>query len=435
MRNGLAGITRAAKPKKGDRPRAAWAQWVTASIQRSASDPFAPPLLPPLEQMRWEISSGIPAKIYVGLGCVNYVQMHDHDPSMPGGEPPARFVRGIVPTIDGVRIDDEERPSFDVADKDNATVWLVVQAHRCYSADLPDEPERLMLTDRDDRPEIEQGEVAIEIASFDLDLVGDEEEGIKRISNLEYRLRSDWEQFYGCDGDTDPSNDSDWGSDEASGNSLGSLDSVDSDDDLPPPPGCKVKMTARWINKVSCFPAKPTYDGTKPCTPDGFTFEFEVTFTGTDPFDRPCPHWAYGVSMPGSASPEQVWLDSSTMRVKFTWVTAPACQSVVLTWRARGYGPLRNLDGSILESCCGSVYAGSITSSKLGPVCGCGCSSSGDLDGDGIENDADADVDGDGLGNGFDTDVDGDGILNDVDPDADGDGIPNETDPTPLGPI
>lgn len=53
----------------------------------------------------------------------------------------------------------------------------------------------------------------------------------------------------------------------------------------------------------------------------------------------------------------------------------------------------------------------------------------GDVDGDGIINEADPDMDGDGIPNWQDPDMDGDGAPNVGDPDMDGDGLPNEYDP------
>jgi hypothetical protein len=170
-----------------------------------------------------------------------------------------------------------------------------------------------------------------------------------------------------------------------------------------------------------------------PCTPGRFVFEVEVIFTGIDPFNRPCPGWAYGVSLSGSSTPEQVWINDNRRVLRFEYENVPACGTITASWRARGFGPLRGANNEIIESCCGHNFGGAITTKKLPPVCGCACSSSGDLDGDGIPNETDPDVDGDGFNNPFDGDVDVDGILDEADPDIDGDGIPNGIDPAPEG--
>lgn len=383
---------------------------------------------------RWTINAGKPAKIFVGEGFVNYFRLTSWDTEDDITEQPEpQFVRGKVPTLDGTPLTAEDRPFFDASGKTGGTVWLVVQAHECIPSALPPDPERLLLTNKSVRPEIDNGEVAIEIASFDLEDVPGSETGAKRLKNLAYKLRSDWEQPYLCAGNVSPDDDSFLGDGSADSEPPDSTPEDSTDDPPPRPAGCKVSMSVRWLNKVDCFPPGAAYTGALPCTPGPFTFELEVTFTGIDPFDKPCPGWAYGVRMEGSSTPEVVWVNSRTKVVKFHFDSAPACGRATVVWRARGFGPFRGPDNEIIPSCCGHLFSGSITTEQLPPVCGCGCSSSGDLDGDGVPNDIDDDIDGDGWGNDVDGDVDGDGILDEADPDIDGDGTPNEGDSTPEG--
>jgi hypothetical protein len=392
------------------------------------------------EGRTWEVTMGPGSRLFVGSGHVFYVEIEGgaNVDRLPSEAPQARFIRGIVPTLEGTKLDASERPHFDASEHTDGTVWLICRSSLC-SSDLPDdEPERVMLTEKDAKPDIMRGEVAIEIASFDLEEI----EGTtgQSLKDLVYGLDSDWEQPYLCENDTDSDNDGSGveQSDESDPPYSDPTPSDDTDDPPVKPAGCKIRVTVQWMNAPTCFGSTQAFDGTGwPCTPGPGYFEIAVTFNRVDPFDKICPGYAFGVKMPGSSTPEYVWINQWGRTLRFAWDFMPACLNPTIEWRVRGFGPLLGPNNEVIPSCCGFLFKGSgrISPQPMPPVCGCDCyeSSAGDLDGDGIPNAADSDLDGDGWNNVVDGDVDGDGLLDDVDPDIDGDGIANAEDPTPEG--
>lgn len=361
-------------------------------------------------------------RLYVAEGSVSYVQVPTrttNDSASPVTTTP------VFPKIGSTFINAPGGAYFTLTDGSDGTLWLIVQQTRC-SGDLGDAsiPERIVKTAKGASPTMEEFEHKIRIFDYDYD------DGA--LSNTKRYLEADWVQWYDCDGNFNPSDDSGWGStSDDSGSFPGSTPSASDEEEEDP--NCNVTASAAWVNKVDCFPADPAFTGDIGCVPGPFVFEVRMTFSGKDEYGIDCPHWAYSAHMPGSTSPPCVWLDSRIRTCKFAFDNAPACSTSSVMWRARGYGPIKDGSGNVIPSCCGREFNGTIPVKKLPPVCGCGCSSSGDLDGDGLENNDDNDIDGDGMNNFEDDDMDGDGSPDDIDGDADGDGIPNDDDTTPFG--
>lgn len=380
------------------------------------------------ERFEFRVGGDARDKLFVAPGGVHYCEMKTRDQTADDSGKPL-FAKERMPVIDDKRLDDPVPPFFDISDKENGSLWLVVEQEVCSG--LPDEgSEYIVLKEKDEKPDIGDTEFAALIAKFDLE---DDGEGGKRIKNEEIYLESDWQQWFKCEGNYDPSDDQDVGGNSDGSSGSGSGGSGSGGEDPPRPRGCSVSMGMLWINKVDCFPSAPSFESSVPCTPGRFVFRVQVEFRLVDKLNRACPGWAYSVEFSGSSTPAQVWVNDRIRTLEFAYDNVPACGYITVTWKARGYGPLRGPGNEIIESCCGHIYGNSFPVGKLPPVCGCGCSSSGDLDGDNIPNASDPDVDGDGWNNPFDGDIDGDGVLDEADPDMDGDGVPNESDPTPEG--
>ncbi|RYD64469.1 MAG: hypothetical protein EOP83_09705, partial [Verrucomicrobiaceae bacterium] len=82
-----------------------------------------------------------------------------------------QYCHPVFPTVefngDDVRIDDESKPALELGDRDAATVWLVARKDKCNSSSFSDG--RIIISDRDEDPDIESSEDAIEIVSFDVE--------------------------------------------------------------------------------------------------------------------------------------------------------------------------------------------------------------------------------------------------------------------------
>ncbi len=346
-------------------------------------------------------------RLHVAPGSVFYVEAKNRkDTDDEEDAPAARFIEAKIPTLEGAPLTDDPPPYFGVSGKSGGALWLICRYEDCGQSRMDeDDAERIELTGKSAKPDIDKGEVAVKIAEFDLEDAGD---GKRRLDNLIHYLESDWEQPFTCGGDFNDDSDAGlWESGDDDPDSAPGGDSSDSgesgesmsddsgDDDPDPPAGCKVAMTVVWVNRVSCFPARPNMEGLK-CIPGPFTFRLRCQFWGVDPFNIPCSAWAYGVKVLGSTTPEQIWMNDRDRILEFEFDYAPACQKITVQWRARGFA-LADPDGDgpeePPESCCGSLFSGSVTSKVGMPrVCGdCHCSSAGDVDGDGIPNDQDPD--------------------------------------------
>lgn len=177
--------------------------------------------IPPLSLGRFEpfIGGGHRDRLYVAPGAAAYVEeaTEDHDAAL--------FVVPEIPTIDGTPLDANEAPSFDIGDKNDGALWLIVQRRMCgSSSDSGDGQPRIEFTERHDKPEVADGELAVMLAEFDLITT---DNGGKRFDGMIARWQSDWPQIYEpCESSSSSSSSgssssSSSGSSESSGSSQG----------------------------------------------------------------------------------------------------------------------------------------------------------------------------------------------------------------------
>lgn len=294
-----------------------------------------------------------------------------------------RAVVAVVPVIqmDGrgsVKLDDDDPPGIDIGSKTSGKVWIVCHGERC--SNRSDDSTRMVLTDRDDKPEEKDGEVYVPVVSFDVVTTS----GKKKLEDVEPHLQSDWPQSYLCEDRADSSDDSitsEWpssldvsdASSEDSNSSddsgMGSDPSGDSDGDSEEGNDCDVAMIPRWENWVSRLPADPKYDPGY-CVPAEYTFDIRCQFYFKYPFGgQQCLGIAYGVKCqggftvgedPGSDEVEYKWRNDTLRTLKFRVPVPPACNYLLLTWRVKTFGPVPGFGGVEPEDpgCCDKSIGG-----------------------------------------------------------------------------
>ena len=176
-------------------------------------------------------------RVRIAPGCIVYREIFLRG-DFVSQKSRAQYCTPVFPTVEvngeDVRIDDESKPALELGDRDSATVWLVARKDKCNSSSFADG--RIIISDRDEDPDIESSEDAIKIVDFDVE---ETDGGGKRASEVYKFLQSDHHQAYLCDKGDDSSDDWD-GSDmdgssdfapESSSDMGGSTPSGSSDED------------------------------------------------------------------------------------------------------------------------------------------------------------------------------------------------------------
>jgi hypothetical protein len=330
--------------------------------------------------------------VMIGPGTVCYSELVAKDP-LDKESPPAQYVKGIFPTINGVRIDNDPKPMLLVGDKTNAAIWLICRSSYCRSgSELDDsgDSERIEITDRYVNPIIHAGKIAVLIAEFEIITTGEGIDARKSVSELYLYLQSDHHQPYQCNEyaeesvidsfesvpfDTDSDGIPDSIDLDIDGDSLNnSIDSdddgdgtPDSQDDTPDGEGgkCGIKMYARWVNPVSCFPAKSSSISSSSstlCNPSPFTFDIQIKYVLNDPFKNRCEGWAFKACFPGGrvngnamkGDPScAVWRTDTLKTISVTYDDPPDCSILGITGLAKSFS--RAGTGSD-EDCCDKIY-------------------------------------------------------------------------------
>lgn len=294
--------------------------------------------------------------------------------------PKTRYVRGIFPMVDidgagdFVRIDDDSKPGMLIGGKADGAIWLKCSTSKCGTNSAFDDEEVVLLTDRDEEPEGENGQTFVLIAQFDIETDGDS----KSITNLYSFLQSDWEQPFLCEDDdagdsSINSIDSSWpfSSSSTSGDisDLSGSSSEGSGGDA----DCQVAMTAVWVNVKDCFPVDTSVFPASSCIPKEFTFEVKVRFFFRGTFGGvECQAYAYGVKFDGGVTigdeagatvDEYRWQNDTERTLKFKVKNPNACNYVNLPWRVKTFPPLSAFGGGEVEDegCCGQEFTGSAT--------------------------------------------------------------------------
>lgn len=345
--------------------------------------------------------------VKIAVGCVIFNEIVEGSLFAAAGAKP-KFCKTVFPTIDvdgdAVRIDDETNPMLALGAKTNGTVWLIVQNAKCQSeSDI----ERLELTDRGQKPELEDGEVGVPIADFDVETSGEGEEETKKATNVYAFLQSDHQQPYLCDGDSDSGSGDDFDSSsfpedessdvgsESDSDSTPSEESQDSNssDDDDDEEGCQVKARAWWVGLPTCLTAA---EPKNKCVPRQLIVNVDVQFfRNMNPgFGfKDCTKWAYGVRLVGATkypepaageSDEYVWADDSERLLTFLIKNPVPCGQYQMEWRVKSFpAPSGPLDGQPFV-CCNKTWDGTedvrdgawnAPAKKLPKVCGTNCSS------------------------------------------------------------
>jgi hypothetical protein len=345
--------------------------------------------------------------VHIGVGCVIFNEITENS-SFADKEGKAKFCEAVFPTIevdgDDVRIDDESKPMLSLGNRENGTVWLIVQSQKCQSrSDL----ERLELTNRGEKPEAEDGEVCVPIADFDVETTGEGENESKKATNVYTYLQSDHQQPYLCEGHDSDSLDDSFGSsfpedsseltgssdsDNPSEDSQSSDDDSGSDDD--DEEGCQVKARAWWVGLPTCLTA--TQPVSK-CNPKELVVNVDVKFfRNMNPGfgERNCTKWAYGARLVGATkypepasgeSDEYVWTDDSERLLTFIIKKPVPCAQYYVEWRVKSFpAPSGPLDEGEPFECCNKSWSGSeavrdgaynASAKPLPKICGGHCSS------------------------------------------------------------
>lgn len=320
-----------------------------------------------------------------------------------------QYCRAVFPTVevngDDVRIDDPSKPALELGERESASVWLVALKDKCGSSSLADG--RIVISNRDEDPDINSDEDAIPIVDFDVE---ETDGGGKKATEVYKFLQSDHEQGYVCDkgnedSDSYDGSDMDGSSDFVSSSSggMGSTpsgsDSDDDDDGIPN--ACEVSVVAGWENIELCF---PKVDGPEKCVPKFYDFRIRVAFKFPTPYGpTQCEGFAYAASLtggliinpgPSDTATEYRWRDDADRILVWRVANPPACGTISVQWRFKPFGPLQGpLDPPVEDiGCCTKIeQKGSAvvilreyvstgrwdaSKTKLPPVCGCTCSSS-----------------------------------------------------------
>jgi len=189
--------------------------------------------------------------LYLSPGCVVYCRVEEEDP-IDDDDRESEQVRPIYPMIDGVSINAEDPPGFSIGSRSNASIWLITDRTKCPGAtqvpsEEDDEPERLEIYNRGEKPPREDGKRHTLIASMDFETASG---GAKSITNLDQRWQSDWQVWFKCFSEEsefsslDLPTSSDVGpSDETDEASSSGGDSKE----------CPWAAAAAWANKKKCY--------------------------------------------------------------------------------------------------------------------------------------------------------------------------------------
>jgi len=343
-------------------------------------------------------------RVKIGEGTINYHEIFTRG-DFVSRKSEAQYIRGVFPTIDGVRIDDASKPALELGERDAASVWVVAKKDKCGSSSTSSE--RLMISDRDEDPDIDSDEDAYLIAEFDVE---ETDGGGKKATEVYKFLQSDLVQDYSCDkgdqesdswdgSDMDGSSDFVSQSSDMGGSTPSGSDSDDDDDGVPD--ACDVSVVAGWENIELCF---PKVDGPEKCVPKFYDFRIRVAFKFPTPYGpTQCEGFAYAASLdggiiinpgPSDTATEYRWRDDADRTLVWRVANPPACGTISVQWRFKPFGPLQGpLDPPVEDiGCCTKIeQKGSAvvilreyvttgrwdaSKTKLPPVCGCTCSSS-----------------------------------------------------------
>lgn len=173
------------------------------------------------------------SRLFMGPGTVIYAELA-RQPDSSDEETPA-YLAPVFPVFGGRELNSVDAaglpPSVAVGGRSSGSLWLVCKKRQCGTL-IPvggEEKERVVLANRNAKPEVGNDETAIPIAKFDIQGQG----GVRQLANVEPSLQSDWIQVFSCDDESsnDDSDEADSSSDEADSSDSGDPD-PDSDESM-----------------------------------------------------------------------------------------------------------------------------------------------------------------------------------------------------------
>ncbi|MCW1926275.1 hypothetical protein OKA05_27220 [Luteolibacter arcticus] len=191
-----------------------------------------------------------PDRLFIHPGTVRFLRIAEEDPA-DSDELAGLQVTPVFPTIFDTPIDQDTAPFFDVAGRDDCSIWLISDRLRCPGASfVPTEDEethKLEIYERDEKPAKADGELHTCIAKMDLPTVA----GKKTIANLKQLIEGHVDVWYKCLNDESPGS-----GDDSDDDDFGSSD-FESEDEIDPSPSdskdCKYKIAATWFNRADCY--------------------------------------------------------------------------------------------------------------------------------------------------------------------------------------
>jgi hypothetical protein len=161
-------------------------------------------------------------------------------------------VTPVFPTISDTPMDGDTQPSFDIASRDNCSIWLISDRLRCPGPSYvpPEdstETHRLAIYARDEKPEKEDMELHTCVAKMDFESDGI---GGKAIKNLKRLVEGHVDVWYKCVDDDSPGSGSESGESEWDSSDFNSSDEEDPSSDSV---ACKYKIHAQWVNRAECY--------------------------------------------------------------------------------------------------------------------------------------------------------------------------------------
>lgn len=186
--------------------------------------------------------------LYLSPGCVVYCRLEE-DAFGESDTKESHQVKPLYPTLDGTPLNAEEPPGFGLSGKSGASVWLITDRTRCPNATFvpgeDDDPDRIEILDKGDRPAREDGKMQTLICEMDFETAGG---GSKTITNLDQRWQSDWQVWFTC-----IEQESEVSSVDYPGSSdVGSSQEVDDPDSSGESKDCPWAGSAAW-KKQNCY--------------------------------------------------------------------------------------------------------------------------------------------------------------------------------------